>query len=183
MDSNFVPGTLAKAAWGFPTLFALHYRGVQGSEGPIAGAKSLAAAGFPVRVAAEDYRRVSAILNVYLHAPADNTQTPHVDPRMHIASRTYDSGPLAGFYASRTFNFGHGLVTYKPDSAWLMSTADATATVPLPKGYSVKSVTEVGWEGHNQPIAFHQDRDNLELKVRDSSAVSRYVIDYTKDSK
>jgi hypothetical protein len=181
MERYFVPLTLAKSAWGIPNIYALEYRGALGTEAVVNGVKNIASGGYPVEISEDSYRQVRAILEVYLHAPADNRQQPQVDPVLQQASRTYKIGPLQGFFAARTLNFARALVTYTPQSAWLTSTADAEISVPLPKGYVTKSVSAVDFEGRRSPISFNQNADSVRIRVRDSArGISRYVIRYER---
>jgi hypothetical protein len=176
-----VPLTLAKSAWGIPNIYALEYRGALGTEAVVNGVKSIASGGYPVEISEDSYRQVRAILEVYLHAPADNRQEPQVDPVLQQASRTYKTGPLQGFFAARTLNFARALVTYTPQSAWLTSTADGEISVPLPKGYVTKSVSGVDFEGRKSPISFNQNADSVRIRVQDSArGISRYVIRYER---
>jgi hypothetical protein len=181
MDSYFVPLTLAKAAWGIPQIYALEYRGAQGSAGPISGVEGIASGGYPVAISQGDYRRVSSILNVYLHAPADNTQTPFVDPELRLAYRTYGDGPLKGFYAARTLSFGHALATYTSREAWVTSNVDGDVAVPLPAGYAVTDVLAVDFDGQEKSVRFHEDAKAVQFAVRDSArGTNRYVVKYRR---
>jgi hypothetical protein len=150
MERYFVPLTLAKSAWGIPNLYALQYRGTLGTE----ATGSIASGGYPVDISQASFRRVKAILDVYAHAPADKTQEPRVDPVLQSAGRTYSEGPLKGFFAAQTLNFGRVLVTYGSQTAQLTSVADSDVSVPLPKGFLVKEVSAVGFDGLRKEIPF-----------------------------
>jgi hypothetical protein len=180
MEGYFVPLTLAKAAWGIPDIYALEYRGALGTEGQIGGISSIASGGFPVEITEDSYRRVRAILDVYLHAPATNVQKPHVNPTRHEASREYTSGPLTGFFAATTLNFGHALVTYTPQSAWAMSTVDESLSVPLPTGFHPEKIFAVDFGGHKASIPFSKEQPHaVQFTARDSAVgIDHYIIEY-----
>jgi hypothetical protein len=177
MERYLVPLTLAKSAWGIPNLYALQYRGTLGTE----ATGSIASGGYPVDISPASFRRVKAILDVYAHAPADKTQEPHVDPVLQSAGRTYSEGPLRGFFAAQTLNFGRVLVTYGSQTAQLTSVADSDVSVPLPKGFLVKEVSAVGFDGLRKEIPFKQQSDNAIFRVEDSAnGVHSYEITYAR---
>ncbi len=180
MERYFVPLTLAKAAWGVPDIYALEYRGVLGTEGQIDGVSSIASGGFPVEIAEASYRRVRAILDVYLHAPATNAQKPYVDPVRHKASRRYTSGPLTGFVAATTLNFGHALVTYTAQSAWAMSTTDDSLSVPLPPGVHIGKIFAVDFDGQKAIIPFSKGQHHtVHFSAQDSAVgIDHYTLEY-----
>jgi hypothetical protein len=179
MERYFVPLTLAKSAWGIPNIYAVQYRGNLGSEATINGLKSIASGGYPVDISEDSFLRVRSILDVYRHAPADNTQQPDVNPILQHAGRLYRAGPLKGFLAAQTLNFGHVLVTYSPQSAWLTSISDTNVLVPLPKGYVVRTVSAVQFDGSSHSVPFQKSTDGISLAVQDSAKGSdHYVIEY-----
>ena len=177
MERYFVPLTLAKSAWGIPTLYALEYRGSLGTEATI----SIASGGYPVDISQGSFRQVKAILDVYRHAPADNTQEPTVDPVLQKAGRRYREGPLKGFFAAQTLNFGRVLVAYSPQSAQLTSIADGEVSVPLPDGFLAKRVSAVDFGGNKKEIVFKQQGDQVHFGVEDSArGMHSYEVDYEK---
>jgi Glycosyl hydrolases family 31 len=177
MERYFVPLTLAKSAWGIPTLYALGYRGNLGTESTI----SSASGGYPVDISPDSFRQVKAILDVYGHAPADNTQQPTVDPVLQKAGRRYREGPLKGFFAAQTLNFGRVLVAYSPQNAQLTSIADGDVSVPLPDGFLAKRVLAVDFAGNKTEIVFQQQGDRVNFGVEDSArGIHSYEIDYEK---
>jgi Glycosyl hydrolases family 31 len=164
MERYFVPLTLAKSAWGIPNIYALEHRGNLGTE-----TTSIASGGYPVDISQDAYRKVKAILDVYEHAPADQTQQPTVDPVLQKAGRRYTDGPLKGFYAAQTLNFGRVLVTYRPDSAMLTSVADGDVSVPLPEGFLADKVLAVDFGGKKTPVVFSQQNGCVRFAVKDSA--------------
>jgi hypothetical protein len=177
MERYFVPLTLAKSAWGIPNIYALEYRGSLGTEGTNSGPSG----GYPVGIAQNSYRQVKAILDVYEHAPADNTQESTVDPVLQKAGRRYTEGPLKGSYAAQTLNYGRVLVTYSPQIAKLTSIADGEVSVPLPDGFLAKSVSAVDLNGKRQEIAFEQQDGRVRFVVEDSArGIHNYDINYVK---
>ena len=177
MERYFVPLTLAKSAWGIPTLYALEYRGNLGTEATI----STASGGYPVNISRDSFRQVKAILDVYGHAPADNTQEPTVDPVLQKAGRRYREGPLKGFFAAQTLNFGRVLVAYRPQTAQLTSIADGDVSVPLPNGFLAKRVSAEDFDGNKKEIVFKQQGDQVHFGVEDSArGIHSYEIDYEK---
>jgi len=177
MERYFVPLTLAKSAWGIPNIYALEYRGNLGTE----ATTSIASGGYPVEISQGAYRRVKAILDVYEHAPADSTQEPAVDPVLQKATRRYTEGPLKGFYAAQTLNFGRVLVTYSPDRALLTSIADGDVSVPLPDGFFANAVLAVDFDGKKKQVVFNQHDASVRFGVEDSSkGTHSYEIDYAK---
>ena len=179
MERYFVPLTLAKSAWGIPNIYAVRYRGTVGSEATINGASALASGGYPLEIPEASFRRVRSILEVYGHAPADNTQQPDVDPVLQQAGRRYGEGPLKGFFAAQTLNFGHVLITYSPQSAWLTSISDASVLVRLPKGYVVRTVSAVHFDGSSHSVPFLKSTGEVSFAVQDSAnGIGHYVIEY-----
>ena len=177
MERYFVPLTLAKSAWGIPNVYALEYRGSLGTE----MTEGLASGGYPVDISASSYRRMKAVLDVYEHAPADNTQEPVVNPVLQKAGRRYSEGPLKGFFAAQTLNFGHVLVTYGPQVAKLTSIADCDVSVSLPDDFVAKRVSAVGFDGEKKEVAFRQQDGSVDFAVQDSaSGIHSYEIEYTK---
>src|SRR5215467_8564143 len=177
MERYFVPLTLAKSAWGIPNIYALEYRGNLGTE----ATTSIASGGYPVDISRDAYRKVRAILDVYQHVPADYTQEPTVDPVLKKATRRYTEGPLKGFYAAQTLNFGRVLVTYGPNTALLTSIADGDVSVPLPDGFLANRVLAVDFDGNKKPIVFTQQNGYVRFDVEDSAkGTHSYEIDYAK---
>jgi len=179
MERYLVPLTLAKSAWGIPNLYALQYRGNLGTD-----AAGSASGGYPVEISQNSYRQVQAILDVYGHAPADSTQEPTVDPVLQKAGRRYTEGPLKGFFAAQTLNFGHVLVTYGPQLAKLVSIADGDVSVPLPEGVVVQRVSAVDFNGKKKEIVFKQQDGFVTVGVEDSArGIHSYEIDYAKTAR
>jgi len=179
MERYFVPLTLAKSAWGIPTLYALEYRGSLGTEETI----GVASGGYPVNISQDSFRQVKAILDVYGHAPADNMQEPIVDPVIQKAGRRYKEGPLKGFFAAQTLNFGRVLVTYTAQTAQLTSTADGDVFVPLPDGFLAKRISAVDFAGSKKEITFKQQGDQVHFGVEDSArGIHSYEIEYENDT-
>jgi hypothetical protein len=177
MERYFVPLTLAKSAWGIPSIYALEYRGNLGTE----IGDGTASGGYPVSIDANSYRQVKAILDVYEHAPADNSQESFIDPVMREARRKYTAGPLKGWLAAQTLNFGHVLVTYDSQLAKLTSIADCDVSVPLPDGFSAKSVLAVDFHGNKKNLAFTQQDSRVRFSVQDSAkGIHSYEITYEK---
>jgi Glycosyl hydrolases family 31 len=177
MERYFVPLTLAKSAWGIPNIYALEYRGNLGTE----ATTSTASGGYPVDISQDAYRRVRAILDVYEHAPADYTQEPTVDPVLQKATRRYTEGPLKGFYAAQTLNFGRVLVTYNADTALLTSIADGDVSVPLPDRFLANKVLAVDFDGKKKQVAFTQQNGCVRFGVEDSAkGTHSYEINYAK---
>ena len=183
MERYLVPLTLAKAAWGIPNIYALEYRGALGTQAQIGGVSSIASGGFPVNISQESYRQIRAILDVYLHSPATNTQKILVDPIIKRASREFTTGPLAGFHAALTLNHGYCLVTYDLSSAWLTSTTDESVSVPIPNGYRETAVVAVGMDGHESKVPFHHDVDGKVTFMTTSSGkgIDHYRIPYQRE--
>ena len=179
MERYFVPLTLAKSAWGIPDFYALEYRGTLGTE----ATSSIASGGYPVDISENSFRRVKAILDVYGHAPADNTQESAVDPVLQKAGRKYRQGPLKGYFAAQTLNFGRVLVTYGPQTARLTSIADVDVSVPLPGGFLAQGVSAVDFNGNKREILFTQQGECVHFSVEDSAkGIHSYEIDYAKIS-
>jgi hypothetical protein len=177
MARYFVPLTLAKSAWGIPNIYALEYRGNLGTE----ETTSIASGGYPVDISEDAYREVKAILDVYQHAPADYTQEPTVDPVLQKARRRYTEGPLKGFYAAQTLNFGRVLVTYSANTALLTSIADGHVSVPLPDGFLANTVLSVDFNGTKKQVEFNQQNGCVHFGVEDSAkGTHSYEIDYRK---
>jgi hypothetical protein len=177
MERYFVPLTLAKSAWGIPNIYALEYRGNLGTE----ISDSTASGGYPISIDANSYREVEAILNVYEHAPADNTQEPFIDPVLREAGRKYTEGPLKGSLAAQTLNFGHVLVTYDSQLAKLTSIADCEVSVRLPEGFVASSVSAVDFDGNKNKVAFKQQDHQVRFSVQDSAkGIYSYEIRYKK---
>jgi len=177
MERYFVPLTLAKSAWGIPNIYALEYRGNLGTE----ATTSIASGGYPVDISRDAYRKVRAILDVYQHVPADYTQESTVDPVLQKATRRYTEGPLKGFYAAQTLNFGRVLVTYSPNTALLTSIADGDVSVPLPDGFLANRVLAVDFDGNKKPVVFTQQNGYVRFDVEDSAkGTHSYEIDYAK---
>jgi hypothetical protein len=175
-ERYFVPLTLAKSAWGIPNIYALEYRANLGTE-----AARIPSGGYPVDISQNSYRQVKAILDVYGHAPADNTQEPIVDPVLQKAGRRYTEGPLKGFFAAQTLNFGRVLVTYGPHSAKLTSIADGDVSVPLPDGFLAKSVSAADFDGKKKEIVFKQQHGCVHFDVADNAGrIHSYEIGYVK---
>ncbi|HWA93151.1 MAG TPA: TIM-barrel domain-containing protein [Terracidiphilus sp.] len=180
MKRYFVPLTLAKAAWGIPNVYAIEYRGELGTQGPIGGISSIASGGYPVSISDSDYRRVSAILQVYRHAPASNAQRVSVSPNLREASRTYSNGPMAGQLAATTLNHGFALATYDRSSVWVTSVSDDELVVPIPKGAHIARVFVVGFDGKRQVVQFQIEANgDVRIRAQDSAEGSAYyAIDY-----
>lgn len=180
MKRYFVPLTLAKAAWGIPNLYAIEYRGELGTQGPIGGISSIASGGYPVTISDTDYRRVSAILRVYRHAPASNGEKVVVKPKLREAWRKYSSGPMGGQLAATTLNHGFALATYDGSSVWVTSVSDDEVVVPIPKGQHVTKVYVVGFDGKRKEVQFHIEPDgDARIRVKDSAGgAAYYAIDY-----
>jgi hypothetical protein len=177
MERYFVPLTLAKSAWGIPNIYALEYRGNLGTE----ATTGIASGGYPVDISEDAYRKVRAILDVYEHAPADLTQEPTVDPVLQKAGRRYTDGPLKGFYAAQTLNFGRVLVTYRASTAVLTSVADGDVSVPLPDGFVANKVLAVDFEGKKTPVVFTQQNGCVSFAVEDSAkGTHSYEIEYAR---
>src|SRR5262249_5632110 len=139
----------------------------------------IASGGYPVNISQDSFRQVKAILDVYLHAPADNTQEPIVDPVLQKAGRRYKEGPLKGFFAAHTLNFGRVLVTYNAQTAKLTSTADGDVSVPLPDGFLAKRIWAVDFAGSKKEIVFNQQGDRVHFGVEDSArGIHSYEIEY-----
>ena len=180
MERYLVPLTLAKSAWGIPNLYALEYRGSLGTD----AANGSASGGYPVEISQNSYRQVQAILDVYGHAPADSTQEPTVDPVLQKAGRRYTEGPLKGFFAAQTLNFGHVLVTYGPQLAKLASIADGDVSVPLPDGFVAQRVSAIDFNGKKKEIVFKQQDGFVTFGVEDSArGIHSYEIDYAKTTR
>jgi hypothetical protein len=177
MQRYFVPLTLAKSAWGIPNLYALEYRGTLGTD----AASGAASGGYPMEISRDSYRQVKAILDVYEHAPADSAQEPVIDPVGQEAGRRYAEGPLKGFYAAHTLNFGRVLVTYRPGLAKLTSIADGNVSFRLPDGFLANKVTAVDFDGRKKEVAFTQEHGCVHFGVEDSAkGTHSYEIDYTQ---
>jgi len=178
MERYFVPLALAKSAWGIPNIYALEYRGTLGT----AISDANASGGYPVSISPNSYRQVKAILDVYQHAPADNTQEIMIDPVLREAGRKYTEGPLKGSWAAQTLNFGHVLVSYGPQSAKLTSIADCDVSVLLPDGFVAKTVSAVDFDGNKKEVVFTQEDHRVRFSVQDSvKGVHSYEIAYEKD--
>ena len=177
MEKYFVSLTLAKSAWGIPNLYALEYRGNLGTD----ATSGIASGGYPVDISSASYRQVKSILEVYGHAPADAAQQSSVDPLLQKASRRYRNGPLSGFFAAQTLNFGRVLVAYNPQSALLTSIADGDVSVPLPSGFLVKRVSAVDFSGNKKEVVFRQQGDRVQFGAEDcAKGIQNYEIDYSK---
>jgi len=177
MERYFVPLTLAKSAWGIPNVYALEYRGNLGTE----ASSTIASGGYPVDIPPNSYRQVKAIMDVYGNAPADNTQEPVVEPGLQKAGRRYTDGPLKGFFAAQTLNFGRVLVTYSAQTAKLTSIADGEVSVPLPDGFLARSVSAVDFDGIKKEIIFRQQDGCVQFAVEDSArGIHSYEIDYAR---
>ena len=177
MERYFVPLTLAKAAWGIPNIYALEFRGTLGTEGTVSGISGIASGGYPVAPGSADYHRVSAILHVYLHAPARNDQRVIVDPSAKQASRYYTAGVMAGSPVAMTLNHGYALATYDEESIWLASISDDTIVLPIAVGRKIGSVRRVSPGGQNQSISFARVSDgSISFAVKDSGEDSGYYI-------
>ena len=180
MERYLVPLTLAKSAWGIPSLYALEYRGSLGTD----ASNGSASGGYPVEISQKSYRQVKAILDVYRHAPADSTQEPTVDPVLQKAGRRYTQGPLKGFFAAQTLNFGHVLVTYGPQLANLTSIADGDVSVPMPDGFVTQRVSALDFNGEKKEIVFKQLDGFVSFGVEDSArGIHSYQIDYEKTTR
>ena len=84
-------------------------------------------------------------------------------------------------FAAQTLNFGRVLVTYGSQTAQLTSVADSDVSVPLPKGFLVKEVSAVGFDGLRKEIPFKQQNDNAIFRVEDSAnGIHSYEIDYAR---
>ena len=178
MERYFVPLTLAKSAWGIPNLYALEFRGSLGTD----AASGSASGGYPMEISQNSYRQVQAILDVYEHAPADGTQEPTVDPVIQKAGRKYTEGPLKGFFAAQTLNFGHVLVSYGPQRAELTSIADGDVSVPLPQGFVPHGIFAVDFSGKKKEIVFKQQDGLVTFGVEDSAkGTHSYEIEYQQN--
>lgn len=181
MQRYFVPLTLAKAAWGIPTLYALQYRAELGTAGPITGIGGIASGGYPSPISPEDYARVRSLLDVYEHAPADGSQLPVIDPVHHLAKRLYTSGPMWGSPAAMTLNQGTALVTYTETSAWLTSADAGSVIVALPLGQVIESVSSVGFDGQREKVQFTAISKGVMFDAKDAAqGVDHYEIIYNK---
>jgi hypothetical protein len=159
----FVHSTLRKSVYGVPAFYAIKYRGT----GRMGGASG----GYPVPISEEDYRRVSAILRVYQHAPVDPTQERFIDPDVKVFWRKYTTGKLAGFYASTTLAGNTVIATYTPESVHLAAIIETQAVVPIPSGYIVNTVSEIKEDGSSNTPRHQVFDDSVLLWMRPSTTV------------
>lgn len=141
----FVPMTMQKSVFGIPALYAVRYRGEQGHM--LNGYGGVAPGGIPVPIAEEDYRRVSAVLQVYEHSPIDNRQERHIDLDRGQMWRKYTDGPLAGFYAALLLGDNHGIACYKGNEVRIAAIADRRLSIPLPEGALVEEIVCIDAHG------------------------------------
>lgn len=173
----FVHSTLRKAVYGIPAFYAIKYRGT----GRMGGASG----GYPVPISEEDYRRVSAILRVYMHAPVDPTQERFIDPDMKIFWRKYTTGELAGFYSATTLAGNTAIATYTPESVHLAAIIETQVAVPIPPGYTIKYVREIKSDGSRITPHYHMFEESVLLWMQASTTeVDHYEIEFgTKPDK
>lgn len=162
----FVHSTLRKSVYGIPALYAIKYRGT----GRMGGASG----GYPVPVSDEDYARVSSILRVYTHSPIDATQERFVDPEMKIFWRKYTSGKLAGFYSAVSLAGNTVLAAYTEKSIRLAAIVDSQPVVPIPAGFTVKSVKEIHSDGSVTAPKYCSFEDNIVLFMKASTGTVDY---------
>jgi hypothetical protein len=99
-----------------------------------------------------------------------------------FACRKYTQGPLAGFYAARTFG-RRCFATYSETQALVASTLEQVVDVPLPPGAEITGVEAVRHDGGTVVWPFQAVSDGrgerVRLEVQDSGGeVLYYRIRY-----
>ncbi|MCD9021359.1 TIM-barrel domain-containing protein [Cohnella silvisoli] len=161
----FVPMTMQKSVFGIPALYAIRYRGEQGHM--LNGYGGVAPGGIPVPIAEEDYRRVSAVLRAYEHAPIDNRQERHIDLRRSEMWRKYTDGPLAGFYAALLLGDNHGIACYNGGEVRIAAIADRRLRVPLPAGARIEALVRIDMDG-KRTVPFEEKDGNVLFEAEDA---------------
>ena len=132
----------------------------------------------------KDRRRWAASWQAYVNAPmtADQRRRLNYRPGLDIregevdAWRKYVSGPLAGFYAARTFG-RRCYATFSTSEARLVSTEDRWVNLPLPAGAGGLEVQEVRHDGTERDWPY----EKCEIPEQPGEAASKGVRLLAKD--
>lgn len=127
----FVRLTLRKCVFGIPALYAIEYRGEQGHL--LLGYSGVAPGGYPVPIEESEYRRLRAILQVYMHCPIDVSHKVFVDRDHSEHKRWFTAGKLAGQPACQVLAEGLALASYQEGSIRVAAIHSLTVRVPIPR--------------------------------------------------
>ncbi|NOX97875.1 MAG: hypothetical protein GXO98_07465 [Nitrospirae bacterium] len=163
--------TLNKAIYSIPSLYGIKYRALT--------IKDIPNGGNPVSISDEEYKRVSAILKVYLHSPLNPHHEVFIDPFRQIFFRKYKTGKLKGFYSCLGLSGNSALAAYSEEKALVTAIKDIDIVLPLPPGRTAEKVLKIFWnKEENQEIPFTQLKGKIHFEAEDSGSTVQYYEVY-----